>query len=867
MRIILTHEQTDFDGLASLFGAHLIDETAIAVLPRRLNRNVRAFLTLYGVELPFVDPRDLPGRPIESVTLVDTQSLTSIKGMYSGTRIQVIDHHKRRSDLPEDWQVQLDQTGANTTIFVEAIQEQDLPLTVVQASLLLLGIYEDTGSLTYTRTTARDMRAAAYLLERGASLVITNDYTNHPLSLKQQAIYDRLRQTAEYLDIHGHTVILASEDARGLDEELSTVAHKLRDLLDPDAILLLVSIRGGLQLIARSTSDQIDVAQIATHFGGGGHPRAAAALIKDRPLDEIYEEVKQILPAVVQPAITVAEIMSATPQVLEPDTTAKKAAERMQRYGYEGYPVVSAGKILGLLTRRAVDRAISHQLNLNAESLMEAGNYHVHPDHSIEHLQNLMVDSGWGQIPVVDRETHAIIGIVTRTDLLKTLAPKTTSPGTRNLADRLEKALPKTWLALLRAIAELALQQRLALYIVGGFVRDLLLEHPGLDFDLVVEGDAISLAKAVQERFGGRINTHKRFGTAKWHLVADSWPFENHQPTRLSTLDFISARTEFYTHPTALPTVERGSIKLDLHRRDFTINTLALRLDGHHYGELHDYWGGYNDLRHGLVRVLHSLSFVDDPTRMLRAVRYEQRYDFEIGKRTLQLLVEAKPLIDRVSGDRIRHELDNILAEKNAAAMLERLDALGLLQAIHPDLSWDDWLRQYLIHPTPPTEDWGVGPDLKGLPLERALAYLFWLVRLPPGRAHSAGKRLRLGSSLRTVIDDAHQLWQWRANLTTAHPNEISEYLDQVAPLAIYAVHKMLADITSQAILATYNREWRHITTSIDGHDLRALGVPPGPIYSRVLKDLRAGWINGEITTPEQEKTRLVELLGEDRSD
>ncbi len=207
-------------------------------------------------------------------------------------------------------------------------------------------------------------------------------------------------------------------------------------------------------------------------------------------------------------------------------------------------------------------------------------------------------------------------------------------------------------------------------------MRDLLLERPSLDFDLVVEGDAIALARALARRFGGRVTGHSRFGTAKWRLDerGDGQPC-NMTVEGLPSVDLVSARTEFYTHPTALPTVERGSIKLDLHRRDFTINTLALRLDGRHYGELHDYWGGLEDLRAGLVRVLHSLSFVDDPTRILRAVRFEQRFAFRIEQRTMQLLLEARTLIERLSGDRIRHELNHILASSFAPQIISRLQS------------------------------------------------------------------------------------------------------------------------------------------------------------------------------------------------
>jgi tRNA nucleotidyltransferase (CCA-adding enzyme) len=242
-----THEQADFDALASLLGAHLVDERAIPVLPRRMNRNVHAFVTLYGVELPFVDPRDLPGESVESVTLVDTQSMVSIKGMDRKTQVRVIDHHPPREGLPPAWQVTTEDTGATATLFVETLQARDSLLSPIEATLLLLGIYEDTGSLTYTRTTPRDLSAAAYLLEHGASLQIAAEFLNHPLSLQQQALYDRLRASTQGLSVNGHSVLLACGDSQEMDEELSTVAHKMRDLLDPDALILLVKTHGGVR--------------------------------------------------------------------------------------------------------------------------------------------------------------------------------------------------------------------------------------------------------------------------------------------------------------------------------------------------------------------------------------------------------------------------------------------------------------------------------------------------------------------------------------------------------------------------------------------------------------------------------------------
>ena len=264
-----------------------------------------------------------------------------------------------------------------------------------------------------------------------------------------------------------------------------------------------------------------------------------------------------------------------------------------------------------------------------------------------------MADSGWGQVPVVNPKTKKIIGITTRTDLLKILAGRSKGGVERkNLAAEIESALPRAYLDLLQLISQTADQLQLPIFLVGGFARDLLLNTPSFDLDFVVEGDAILLAENLCRQYGGKITSHKKFGTAKWRMdLADRQLTSRLQAgasdlrSLPTSIDLISARTEFYEKPTALPTVKKSSIKLDLHRRDFTINTMAVRLDGKHFGDLYDYWGGLNDLKNKVIRVLHSLSFVDDPTRMLRAIRFEQRFNFHIEERTLHLLKEARNLL------------------------------------------------------------------------------------------------------------------------------------------------------------------------------------------------------------------------------
>jgi tRNA nucleotidyltransferase (CCA-adding enzyme) len=871
MDLILTHEQADLDGTAALLAAKLLQPQALAVLPRRLNRNVRAFLTLYGDTIPFTELDDVPRGAVDRVTLVDTQSLPSIKGTSAATRVHVVDHHPASTSHDPAWTTDLQPLGSTTTLLVEALQEASVMPDTIAATLLLMGIYEDTGSLTYAGATSRDLLACAWLLDQGASLKIANDFLNNPLSPEQRRLYDRLLDSAETHTVHGLSIVIACGTAEGMQDEVSTLAHKLRDLFDPAGLFVIVALDGSVQLVARSTTDAVDVGRVAEHFGGGGHNRAAAALIRDRRPEDVRDELLQLLETAISPARTVGEIMSREPQLLAPTARVSEAAERMQRFGHEGYPVVENGHVVGLLTRRAVDRAMSHAMGARpVSSVMEAGALVVSPGDSVQHLQRVMIQHDWGQVPVADPGTGEIIGIVTRTDLLRTLAAEASGSKPASLAPRLEAALPPERVALLRLAASQAEAQGDAIYIVGGFVRDLVLGLPSVDFDLVVEGDAIALARALVAAHGGRVSSHTRFGTAKWHL-------DLRHPALLravgaqdgasldlpASLDLVSARTEFYAHPTALPSVQRGSIKLDLHRRDFTINTLALRLDGRHYGDLLDPWGGGRDLNDRVIRVLHSLSFIDDPTRMLRAARLEQRLRFGIEPRTLELMQQAIPMLDRVSGERLRDELGLVLEESCAGAIMTRLHGLGLLRAIHPALGWDSWLEARLsdLRAFRPPEAWRLHEPPQ---LER-LFYALWLGRLDVNQVALVCDRLHFPLSTRAVVVDTNRLVsavpRWPRGIA---PSDAVARLEDAGEESLVAVWLALADSPqAREIVTSYLVTWRRVTPVSDGQSLRELGLPPGPAYSRILSALRAAWLDGQLENSDQERELLRTLLAE----
>lgn len=871
MHLILTHEQADFDAVASLLAARLLEPDALAVLPRRLNRNVRAYLMLYGDDLPSVEFQDLSRKRVERLTLVDTQSPVSVKGVSPKTRVHVVDHHPCDETLNPSWTTHIEEVGATTTLLVEALQEAEIELNLVSSTLFLLGIYEDTGSLSYPGTTPRDVRAAAWLLERGASLDIATGFLNHPLSPDQHQLFNRLFEDAESFEILGLSIVIACGSAEGMVDEISTLAHKLRDVFDPDGLIVLVALDGNVQLVGRSSTSLLDISQVADHFGGGGHAQAAAALIRDRTLEQVCEELHHLLPTIIEPAKTVGEIMSLGPQVLEPQERIERAAERMQRFGHEGYPVVERDKVIGLLTRRAVDRAMAHGLqDRPISTIMDAGEVVVHPDDSIQALQRVMIQHGWGQVPVADPKTNEIIGIVTRTDLLKSLGAEEGEAAVSSLADRLESALPPARLALLKLVASASMAHNVALYIVGGFVRDLMLAEPSSDFDLVVEGDAIGLARRLAKTYGGRVSSHRRFGTAKWRLdrinkdLLQALAIEKDEATGLpETLDFVTARTEFYTHPTALPSVERSSIKLDLHRRDFTINTLALRLDGQHYGKLLDPWGGGRDLRERKIRVLHSLSFVDDPTRMLRAVRLEQRLGFEIGPRSLELLQQALPLLSRVSGERIRSEFLQMFNERRVVEIFARLQSLNLLEAIHPSLRWGEWQEQRFrqVADFEPPQRW----RLEAPPSREFLFYALILFQSRSDTVRTVSKRLHFPAAMAAQLEEStrlgRELPELIGNVTTS---EMVARLEASAEDSVVAVWLALADNQeAPQLIDRYLSEWRFIAPTVDGDTLREMGLPPGPAYSRILWTLRAAWIDGDIKTAKQEEKLLARLVRE----
>jgi tRNA nucleotidyltransferase (CCA-adding enzyme) len=416
-----------------------------------------------------------------------------------------------------------------------------------------------------------------------------------------------------------------------------------------------------------------------------------------------------------------------------------------------------------------------------------------------------------------------------------------------DLSVRLDQALSPQQGRLLKTAADLSALQHLPLYIVGGFVRDLLLGRPGVDFDLVVVGDVIGLVRTLAAIQGGRVTVHSKFKTAQWFPPpGEGLP---------GFVDFITARAEIYKHPAALPTVKPGTLIDDLRRRDFTINALAIRLDGLHYGELSDELGGLEDLEAGILRTLHSQSFQDDPTRIFRMVRYEVRYGFNIAPETLALIPGGLQQINRLSAERVRHELDLILEEENAASILKRLEKLGILESVHPALEWNQVIQKRF------EKGLIAEQDLSHSPSHRTLAWALWLMDVPSSGLVGVDKRLHFDSALRDILQAASTLVVQAGSLTGKKPSQSVAALDKIPLKAVQAVTLGLPAGASQQVLRNYLESWRAIKPKTTGHDLKKRGLPPGPEYKTLLRKLRAAWLDGEIKTPEQEAALLDKLF------
>jgi tRNA nucleotidyltransferase (CCA-adding enzyme) len=448
----------------------------------------------------------------------------------------------------------------------------------------------------------------------------------------------------------------------------------------------------------------------------------------------------------------------------------------------------------------------------------------------------------------------------------KLLAEVLSGQRTLKLSKVLKKTLSPATIALLFAISNEAESQRAPLYIVGGFVRDLLLGRPNLDLDLVIEGDAIQLGRTLLKRFGGRLIPHQPFGTAVWWLPGDKKKLlrgiglasKQKSPQFPEFVDLVSARQESYRRPGSLPDVKFADIRADQYRRDFTINTLALCLTGLRAGQLLDPWEGLRDLRRGLLRVLHSKSFSDDPTRILRCVRFAVRLKFKIEPGTLKQLKSSLRFTKQISGERIRRELEVALEEEKRAQVLQQMQQLGVFKSIHPGLKWQPSIAALFRRPIPSStlRVWGLDNVTF-----TDICFILWFAHLPASAIAAITDRLRFTADLRAAAVAAARLTASEPSFKKLSVSRLVFALEREPPIAVFALYLLNSNNKFGQRLHRYAKEWRHVRSQLDGNDLKKLGLKPGPDYRNILERLRSARLDGEIKNVAQEKALLKKVM------
>lgn len=867
VQVITTHLNADFDALASMMAAKKLYPEARAVFSGSQERNLREFFlhsTLYVME--FDKAKSIPLDEVDHLILVDVSSPDRI-GRFGeivgrpGLKLHIYDHHRRvEGALSGELEVR-DDVGAATTLFVELFQQQGISVTPAEATVMALGIYEETGSLIFPSTTPRDMMAAAWLLSRQADLNIVADVINHPLSAEQISFLNELVRSAKTYHRGGLKITIAAASSEIYIQDVAVLAHKLRDMEGGDAVFILASLEDRIHLVARSRVPEIDAGAILKRLGGGGHASAAAGIARELSLSQAEEHLMVEIDAHVLPVKSAREIMTSPVITIKPGASLKEAGDAMTRYNVNVLPVVDKKGFLGIISREEVQKAQFHDLgHAPVSQYMTSDVLTATPGMALPEIETAMVEHNQRFFPVL--EEGRVVGAITRTDILRSLhdrlvrrpspaEPEPVEPSSRGVQSLLREKLPSSILDILKTAGKVAQEMGFSAYLVGGVVRDLLLAYENLDIDIVVEGDGIAFAQKLAARYQGRVKAHQKFGTAVVQLP-DGRKF-----------DIATARTEYYEHPGALPKVELGSIKKDLYRRDFTINTLAIRLDERDFGILIDFFGGRRDIKEKTIRILHNLSFVEDPTRVFRAIRFEQRFNFRISRHTQSLIRNAvkMDLFHRLSGGRLYAELRLIFTEAEPIKSVRRMGELGLLRFIHADIAVSRKLTE-LLKSTAEVVAWY---RLQYFEEQVDLWVLYLMALLEPlsrDGVHEVIRRLaipaRVSALLLSQKDHAETIMRIVCHPGKTKPSVIYHALYPVPVEVLLNAMARCRDEEGKRRISSFLTSQRSVRPTITGKDLQKRGLQEGPSYRAILRKILDARLDGEVVDREGELS-LVE--------
>ena len=863
MKVITTHYNADFDALSSMVAAKKLYPDALLVFPGSQEKSVRDFLihsTAYFLDI--AKPKELDYDAVDTLILVDTKQRKRIGELArlldnKNLTVHVYDHHPPAEDDIKGEVHVTGSTGACVTMLIALLREKDIDLSPEEATIMMLGIYEETGSFQYPSTTKEDFDAASFLLSKGANVNIVSEILVKELSPEQVYLLRDLIEAATVYNVNGIDVVITEGSSEDYIGDLAVLVQKFRDMENLNAVIALFRMDDRIYVIGRSRIPEVDVGHVLTLLGGGGHKEAASATVKESTMEETKTKLLQYLNQYVKPLWQARDIMFFPVKTVDQDAPISEAKTILTKYNINAMPVMSGDVIAGIISRQIAEKAAFHKLeNLPVKEYMFTEFSVAAPEDSIQRVKEIIIGGNQRFVPVV--KEGILEGAITRTDLLRILEDeiRKTILGKmdyhdiyekrRNVKKLMEERLSREVLDKLSAIGNLADEMNYHAYLVGGFVRDLLLRIANYDIDIVVEGDGIRFADALARLVNAKVRTHKEFGTAKV-IYPDGF-----------SVDIATARLEYYKAPAALPIVEHSSLKLDLYRRDFTINTLAISLNKNTKGELIDFFGAQRDIKEKAIRVLHSLSFVEDPTRVFRAVRFERRFGFQIGKFTLNLVKNTIRMgfLSRIKGSRMWSELALILAEENPGAVLKRLQELDLLKFIYPQLAFDAE-KEKLFREMDTVLKWYI-LLYKGK-LNQTFYYLLGFVDHVGLKdvGELAGK-LELSETMRKKLENdvdktRKVMAKFGAAIRTMKKSELYRELEILSLEArLFTMAKAQSDDMKKAIsnFITYADTFKPF---LSGKNLKQMGVKEGPVFGEILDALKDAKIDLALTTREQE--------------
>ncbi|HDZ91127.1 MAG: CBS domain-containing protein [Deltaproteobacteria bacterium] len=868
--VITTHINADFDALSSMLAARKLYPDAALVFPGSQEKNLHNFfLNSVSYLFNFAKAKQVDLEQIKRLILVDTRQKSRI-GKFAGladkkgVEIHIYDHHPDSSDDVSGQVEVVRKTGSATAILTAILRKNKISVSPEEATIMCTGIHEDTGSFTFASTTSEDYEAAAWLAAQGADHNVISDMLTRELTTEYLWVLNDLTRAAVTRIINGVEVVITKVVTDEYMPDFAVLVHRLMDMESLNVVFALAQMADRIYLIARSRVDEVNAAEVAQAFGGGGHPQAASATIKNQTLIQVERSLNAILDKQIRPVRKARDMMSAPIIEISSADSIKEAANLMTRYNINVLLVVDDGVLRGYITRQIVEKAIFLGLaHLKVKEYMHIEFSTVHPDTPLREVQELIIKGKVRILPVVEDDRP--IGVITRTDLLTILVGGPVIPEylhdtgkkgsgavrKRSMAGIMKERLPPDLIRTLKDFGDVADTLGYNVYLVGGLVRDIFLKHRNLDVDIVVEGDGIRFAQEFARRHQARVRSHRKFGTAVL-IFPDGFK-----------VDVATARIEYYESPGAPPIVETSSLKLDLYRRDFTINTLAIKLNRKHYGTLIDYFGAQKDIKEKVLRVLHNLSFVEDPTRMLRAVRFEQRFGFKIGKLTLSLLKNAAKMnwVETLAPHRIFLELKLILKEQDPTGIIKRMESLKLLKFISPDIRLTHSIRD-LLEEINKVIAWYNLLYLDG-PFEPWKLYWYGLTsELDHGTFKRLTKDMGAGSKMAYQRKEGERLMGRLFRFNGTNYDLYTLLLPYDTETLLYLMAKAGTE-KMKRLISFFFTKLKGERVLIDGKELLRMGLQSGPVFRDVFDFLLEARLNNRTKTRDDEIRLVKERFGD----